>query len=310
MPPVAFTCFSGGGPMTDQRRRNRRQIWKLILHRLAIVVMILFILAPIYIMVLISITPPGVELTGSPQWLPTPTFVNFRAILHNWRDFFNAGAPSSPADLVLPGIRNSLYVAVPVAIANLLIAAPAGYAFARLRFPGRHSLALGLLGTQMLPALVLILPFFVLFRVLNLVDSLVGISLGDLAITVPFTIWIVANAVQDVPVELERAARVDGLNWLRSIFQITLPLARAGLIAGALFAFLVSWNDLLFPLVLISSPTKTMIQPAIAGMYSQITVNLGVMSAATVLAMIPPVIIAIAVLRPLTRGLLSGSVKG
>jgi ABC-type glycerol-3-phosphate transport system permease component len=162
----------------------------------------------------------------------------------------------------------------------------------------------------MLPALVLILPFFVLFRILNLVDSLTGIVLGDLAITVPFTIWIVANAVQDVPIELERAARVDGLNWLRSIFQITLPLARAGLIAGALFAFLVSWNDLLFPLVLISSPTQTMIQPAIAGMYSQITVNLGVMSAATVLAMTPPVIIAIAVLRPLTRGLLSGAVKG
>jgi ABC-type glycerol-3-phosphate transport system permease component len=296
--------------MTERGRHSWSRIGKVVLHRLAILLLILFILAPIYIMVLISVTPAGVELTGSPQWLPTPTFEHFRAILHNWHSFFSAGEPSSPAELVLPGIRNSLYVAVPVAIANLVIGAPAGYAFARLRFPARHSLALGLLGTQMLPALVLILPFFVLFRILNLVDSLTGIVLGDLAITLPFTIWIVANAVQDVPVELERAARVDGLTWLRSIFQVTLPLARSGLIAGALFAFLVSWNDLLFPLVLITSPTNMMIQPAIAGMYSQITVNLGVMSAATVLAMIPPVIIAVAVLRPLTRGLLSGAVKG
>jgi len=121
--------------MTSRRSRTQREIWKVILHRLAIVVMVAFILAPIYIMVLISITPPGAELTGSPQWLPTPTFENFRTILHSWRSFFTAGEPSSPADLVLPGIRNSLYVAVPVALANLLIAGPAGYAFARLRFP-------------------------------------------------------------------------------------------------------------------------------------------------------------------------------
>jgi len=296
--------------MTECGKLNWSRVGKVVLHRLAVLLLILFILAPIYVMALISVTPPGVELSGSPDWLPTLTGEHFRAILGNWRSFFSAESPSTPAELVLPGIRNSLYVAVPVAIANLVVGAPAGYAFARLRFPARHSLALGLLGTQMLPALVLILPFFVLFRILGMTDSLVGIALGDLAITLPFTIWIVANAVQDVPVELERAARVDGLNWLRSILQVTLPLARSGLIAGALFAFLVSWNDLLFPLVLITSPEHMMIQPAIAGMYSQITVNLGVMSAATVLAMIPPVIIAIAVLRPLTRGLLSGAVKG
>jgi multiple sugar transport system permease protein len=294
----------------EQRGPRWRRILKTVLHRLAVLLLVAFILAPIYIMVLVSITPPGIEFSGRPEWLPSPTWANFGAVLHNWRHFSSPVEPSSPADLVLPGIRNSLYVAVPVALLNLAIAGPAGYVFARLRFPARKSLALGLLGTQMLPALVLILPFFVLFRTLHLTNSLAGIMLADLAITIPFTIWIVANAVQDVPIELERAARVDGLSWPRSIFQVTLPLARPGLIAGALFAFLVSWNDLLFPLVLINAPSQTMIQPAIAGMYSQITVNIGVMSAATVLAMIPPVLIAIAVLKPLTRGLLSGAVKG
>lgn len=296
--------------MSNPRLIASRRLGKTLLHRLAIIGLVVFILAPIYVMVIVSIEPPGAVLTGVPQWLPRPTFVNFHAVLHNWRDFFGSVDASSPADLVLPGIRNSLYVAVPVALANLAIAGPAGYAFARLRFPARRTLALGLLGTQMLPALVLILPFFVLFRHLRLTDSLIGIALGDMAITLPFTIWIVANAVQDVPVELERAARIDGLGRIRSIVRITLPLARAGLIAAALFAFLISWNDLLFPLVLIISPNLTMVQPAIAGMYSQITINVGVMSAATVLAMLPPIIIAIAVLRPLTRGLLSGAVKG
>src|SRR5580704_12280115 len=120
--------------MTDRGERVKR-VLRFVLHRFAVLCMIVFILAPIYIMVLVSITPPGTELTGTPDWLPVPTFTNYSVILHNWRQFFDAIQPSSASDLVLPGIRNSLYVAVPVAIVNLLLAGPAGYAFARLRFP-------------------------------------------------------------------------------------------------------------------------------------------------------------------------------
>jgi multiple sugar transport system permease protein len=157
---------------------------------------------------------------------------------------------------------------------------------------------------------VLVLPFFVLFKHVGLTNSLVGVGIADLSITLPFTVWIISNAIQDVPTELERAARVDGLSRLGSIVRVALPLARSGIRTGGLFAFLFSWNDLIFPLILIVSPNLIMIQPAIAGMYSDIAYSFGPMSAAAILAIIPPLLIAVTALRSLAKGLMSGAVKG
>jgi multiple sugar transport system permease protein len=286
------------------------RIGKRILHRIAVLGIVFFILSPIYILFLVSITRQSTELSGSPQWLPFVTWANFSAVLQDWRHFFGSIPATSAASLVLPGLRNSLIVAIPVALINVIIAAPAGYAFGRLRFRGRHALALAMLCTQMLPSLVLVLPFFVLLRHVGLTNSLVGVAIADLSITLPFTIWIVSNAVLDVPIELERAARVDGLSRLGSIFRVAIPLAKSGLRTAGLFAFLFSWNDLIFPLILIVSPSLVMIQPAIAGMYGQIAYSFGPMAAAAILAIIPPLIIAITTLSALAKGLLSGAVKG
>jgi multiple sugar transport system permease protein len=285
-------------------------IGRTICHRLAVLGIVAFILAPIYVLLLVSVTKESTELSGTPQWLPSLTWANFAAVLNAWQHFFGSMPVVSAASLVLPGLRNSLEVAFPVAIFNMLIAAPAGYVFGRLRFPGSRALALAMLSTQMLPSLVLVVPFFVMFRHLDLTNSLLGVGLADLSITLPFTIWIIANAVQDVPVELERAARVDGLSRLASIFRVTIPLAKSGIRTGGLFSFLFSWNDLIFPLILIVSPSLIMIQPAIAGMYSDIASDFGAMSAAAILAIIPPLIVAITALRTLAKGLMSGAVKG
>lgn len=285
-------------------------IGRIILHRLAVLGIVAFILAPIYVLLLVSVTKESTEFSGTPQWLPSPTGANYAAVLHSWQNFFGYIPAISSASLILPGIRNSLEVALPVALVNVLVAAPAGYVFGRLRFPGNRVLALAMLSTQMLPSLVLVVPFFVMFRHLNLTNSLFGVGLADLSITLPFTIWIISNAVQDVPVELERAARVDGLSRLASIFRVTIPLAKSGLRTGGLFSFLFSWNDLIFPLILIVSPSLIMIQPAIAGMYSDIASDFGAMSAAAILAIIPPLIVAVTTLRSLAQGLMSGAVKG
>lgn len=285
-------------------------IGRIILHRLAVLCIVAFILAPIYVLLLVSLTKESTELSGTPQWLPSLTWANFGGVLHDWRQIFGSIPVVSSASLVLPGIRNSLEVALPVAFFNMLIAAPAGYVFGRLRFPGNRFLALAMLSTQMLPSLVLIVPFFVMFRHMGLTNSLLGVGLADLSITLPFTIWIIANSVQDVPAELERAARVDGLSRLASIFRVTMPLAKSGIRTGGLFSFLFSWNDLIFPLILIVSPSLIMIQPAIAGMYSDISFSFGPMSAAAILAIIPPLIVAITTLRSLAQGLMSGAVKG
>lgn len=296
--------------MTTDRRAILARWARTAAHRFAVALIILFVLSPIYVLVLVSLTQQSTEFSGTPQWLPSVTWSNFAAVLSNWRDVFGSVTATSAADLVVPGIRNSLLVAVPVALVNMLVAAPAGYVFARLRFPGRRALALGLLGTQMLPSLVLVLPIFILFNRIGLTDTLVGVGIADMSITLPFTIWIVSNSIQEAPVELERASRVDGLSRLGSIFRVAIPLARSGVRTGGLFAFLFSWNDLIYPLILIVSPGLIMIQPALAGMYSLIASSFGVMAAGAVIAMVPTMVIAVVAMRPLVRGFLSGAVKG
>jgi multiple sugar transport system permease protein len=295
---------------TSERRARVASVGRKIAHGFAVLLVVSFVLAPIYVLLLVSLTQQSTEFSGTPQWLPSVTSANFGSILSNWRGFFESITASTSADLITPAIRNSLIVAVPVALVNMLVAAPAGYAFARLRFPFRRSIALGLLGTQMIPSLVLVLPIFILFNRVGLTNNLIGVVIADMSITLPFTIWIVSNSIQDTPVELERASRVDGLSRIGSITRVAIPLARSGVRTGGLFAFLFSWNDLIYPLILIVSPGLIMIQPALAGMYNLIASNFSQMAAAAVIAMVPTMVIAVFAMRPLVRGFLSGAVKG
>jgi multiple sugar transport system permease protein len=295
---------------TSERRARLARVARKVGHGFAVFLVISFVLSPIYVLLLVSLTQQSTEFSGTPQWLPSVTGANFGSILSNWRGFFESVTASTSADLIAPAIRNSLLVAVPVALVNMLVAAPAGYAFARLRFPFRRSIGLGLLATQMIPSLVLVLPIFILFGRVGLTNSLVGVGIADMSITLPFTIWIVSNSIQDTPVELERASRVDGLSRIGSITRVAIPLARSGVRTGGLFAFLFSWNDLIYPLILIVSPGLIMIQPALAGMYNLIASNFSQMAAAAVIAMVPTMVIAVFAMRPLVRGFLSGAVKG
>ncbi len=287
-----------------------RPLLNTIAHSLAVLAIVVFVLAPVYVILLVSFSARSQVLLGQFQWVPHLVFGNYEAIFSQWRRLYENLPMSSEADFVLPGIRNSFIVAVPVACVNVVVACGAGYAFARLRFPGQRVFSLGLLATQMVPALVLMLPLFVIFQRFGLSDSLVGVMIADLSITLPFTIWIVSNAVDAVPVELDRASRVDGTHWFGSMVRVTLPLAKGGILTVGLIAFLFSWNDLIYPLILVSDPNLIQLQPAVAGMYTNLTADFGVMTAATVVATIPAVLIAALTLRPFIRGLLSGAVKG
>ena len=212
------------------------------------------------------------------------------------------------ADLIAPAIRNSFIVAVPVALVNMLVAAPAGYAFARLRFPLRRSIGLGLLGTQMIPSLVLVLPIFILFNRVGLTNSLIGVGVADMSITLPFTIWIVSNSIQDTPVELERASRVDGLSRIGSITRIAIPLARSG----------THWWALRVPL-LVERPhlspdpdrfTGPDHDPARSQACTTSTSELQPDGRRCRAGHGANMVIAVFAMRPLVRGFLSGAVKG
>lgn len=148
---------------------------------------------------------------------------------------------------------NSALVAVVVTASNLIFASMAGYALARIAFPGNNVLFLLVLGTMMIPGIVLLIPRFIIFRLLNLIDTYGGLILPMMVL--PFSIFLMRQFFLSVPAELEEAARIDGANRFQMFFRVVLPLARAALIALTIFTFQGNWNEFMTPLIVINRRT-------------------------------------------------------
>lgn len=273
---------------------------------LAACFMAAWVLVPFYFLFLLAIQSKADSLTTPPVWFPTPDLSNFTEILSH---AFSDEPASRPSDLIFPGIVNSAVVATFVAVINLLVGATAAYAFARYRFRGSQAIPVAMLGTQIVPIFALLVPYYVVFRNLGLTNSLAGIVVADLSFTLPFTVWLLRGYVQGIPPDIDRQARVDGCTRWGVFVRVILPLIRVGLLSVGLFAFLMSWNDFLFPLVLNSNEGSIMVQPAIAGLYNIREQSLGLMAAGTLLAAIPTLLIAVISQRFLVRGLLGGATK-
>ena len=165
--------------------------------------------------------------------------------------------------------------------------------------------------TRMTPSLALILPFFIVFRTLDLIDTRTALVIAYCSLILPLSTWIMKGYFEGLPPNLEKAALVDGCTRLQAIRKIILPVARPGLVGAGIFCFLVSWNEFIFALILTGSPKAQTIPVIIAGFLVQLRFyDYGPMFAASVLAVIPPVVIALAFQRYLVRGMLSGSLKG
>ena len=148
-------------------------------------------------------------------------------------------------------VFNSAFVAVLVTVGNLLFASMAGYALSRIDFPGREALFLGILGTMMIPGIVLLIPRFIVLKQLSLIDTYGGLILPGLVTA--FGVFLTKQFFQSIPVELEEAARIDGANRFQMFFLVSLPVARSVLIALTIFSFQGSWNEFMTPLIVIST---------------------------------------------------------
>lgn len=278
-----------------------------VLRWAVVVLLVIWVLAPLYFLALVALQSKADSLRTPPVWLPVPDFSNFTRILSR---AFSGGPAANPSDLIFPGIRNSAIVAIAVASINVALGSLAGYALARFRFPGSRTLPVAMLSSQMVPIFALVIPFYVVFRNLGLTNTRGGVVIAQLAYTLPFTVWLLRAYFQSVPVEVDRAARVDGCNRWQVFWRVVLPLARPGLISAGLFAFMVSWNDFLFPVVLNQNVDAMLVQPAIAGLYNVREQSFGIMAAGTLISAIPTMVLALVCQRFLVRGLLSGTGKG
>jgi multiple sugar transport system permease protein len=236
---------------------------------------------------------------------PEVTLDNYRMIFGLVR--FHA---EGQAAKILPSMLNTLIVAGVVTVLNLLVGTTAGYAYARFRFPLKGVSLYALLFTRMLPTIVLIPAFFLMFRAVGLQNTLTGLIVAYCAFTLPFTIWIMKAYFETIPAELDRSALVDGCNRLQAYYRVVLPVSGPGLVAGGAFTFMLCWNEFLVALVLNTKPGTTTLPPVIAAMNAQINIDYSVIAASGFLGALPAVILVLIFQRYLVQGLTAGSVKG
>jgi multiple sugar transport system permease protein len=281
-----------------------------------------YILAPVYWLVASSFQSEREIVSVPPHWIPhEPTLMNYAAIFHDSdtkvtyetrkeRDPASGGYIPSTARNLIPGMVNSLIVSVAVVVLNLLVGVPAAYALAMIRFRGRMTSIYFMLTTRVIPDIALVVPFFLFIQKLGLMDTLASLVITYLAITVPFTVFILTSYFESVPDELDKAARVDGCTRFQTMMRVYLPLAWPAIVAAILFTFLTSWNEFLLALLFTQTIASQTMPMVVASFTSDFTISYAFINAAGVLAVIPPVILAIVFERYIVSGLTAGAVKG
>lgn len=275
--------------------------------RFSIVAIFVWSFLPVAALVFISLSPATDLIRTPPSIFPsTLTFENYRMVL------MAEGTANVQAQRVPISLLNSFLIGSIVAVLNVGLGTFAGYGFARYAGNRFFSISLwALLLTRMVPALTLVLPFFVIFRSLGLIDTYPGMIIAYSTILMPLAAWMMKTAFETVPLSLERAALVDGCSRWTMFRKVLVPVVRPGIIAALIFCFLVSWNEFLFAMILTSTPRTQTIPVVIAGFLNQARFyEYGPLFAASVLAILPPVAVTFFFQRYLIQGALSGAVKG
>jgi multiple sugar transport system permease protein len=231
---------------------------------------------------------------------PTPTISNYLSLLTGSSDI----ATSIRQSTVNICVECAASTVVTVVLATL-----AAYAFARMTFRGRRILFYSALATMALPAYSTLIPLYRIMSTLGLVNTYTGIVLVYVSGFLPLATWILYNYMSSLPIALEEAGQVDGAGRMQVLWHVVLPLARPGIVSTAIITFLSAWAQFLFPLVLSSDLSTQPLTVAIAALQGRHTVPYSLMSAAGVVAVAVPAVIAVALNRYIVNGLLAGSVK-
>ncbi len=278
-------------------RRRRKAIFRASAIYLAAAVVLLVMAFPLYALVLTSVQPENLMRSRDIQVIPSHIiFDHYQAVL-------------TPGHIVplRQGMLNSLLVSLCTAAFCVLLALPAAYALARLRVPGSKAILGVLVSVYFLPTTLFLIPMFVVFVGWGLDDTILSLVLTYSGFILPFQIWILKTFIDRLPVELEEAARIDGCTPGQIVRLIVLPLIRPGILAGFVFAFILSWIEFLTPLIFTNS---LKISTVALGMFrSTIDIQIGQQAAAAVLTLLPVALVMIVFQRLVTQVMLAGADK-
>jgi multiple sugar transport system permease protein len=279
----------------EKARNRKKKIYSVISYSILILWVIITII-PLYWMLISSFRDTTVSVSFKPEWFPSEvtlaTYVRFLTETDALRWLFN-----------------SIFVSSVLTITNVIFSSLAGYAFAKLRFPGRNTIFWLLLGTMMIPAQVTLIPVYIMIvNVFGLVDTYLAIMLP--MFTVVGNIFLMKQYMSTLPTTLIQAARIDGCSEIGIFRKIILPISKPGVAVLAIFTFVSTWNEFFWPFLVTQSSSMRTIQVGLASFKFQDATDYGAMMAGSMLAALPMFILFFALQRYFLQGITIGAVKG
>jgi multiple sugar transport system permease protein len=267
--------------------------FELFVRYLLLILLLLFFLFPIYWLIATSLKTQVDIFAMPPKWLFVPTFENYIHVL-----------TSTPYP---EQAKNSLIAATLNVTASMIIGTLAAYSISRFKV-GTKNLLYWFLGIRMVPPIVASIPLFLIAASLRLIDTYIILPILYLTLNLPFVIWMMKSFLDEIPVDIEESALIDGCSHLGAMVRVVIPLATPGLVATAVFCFIMAWNEFLFAMLFTRAQTVTL-PVGLSGFITEQQIFWGYITAAAAISAIPPIIFALIFQRYLVRGLTFGAVK-
>ena len=269
-------------------------------HAIGLTIALVFALFPIFWMVSTSFKPTHEWAATPPVWITSnPTLANYSPLIEV--DFNTGWVDGNGASW--RALLHSFIIASAATVISLLIGGMAAIGFSRYR-AGGHALALAILTVRGIPTVVVAIPLLIMFGWLGLRDTHIGLILAYAAFTVPFAFWMLKSFVDEIPAEIEEAAMMDGMSRWLAYIRVTLPLMKGGVVATALFIFILNWSEFLLAVVLTEKTVVTM--PINMFLYSGV---FGIQAALATIAALPIVVVGLLIHKHLARGFTLGAIK-
>jgi multiple sugar transport system permease protein len=266
-----------------------------------LILLLIFTVLPMAWMLITSLKTGFAAMQYPPQWWPAePTLNNYTRLLD---------PTSSVGQDFLRYFWNSLWVSVLTTILATSVAVPAAYAFSRFRFPGRTALFFAVLLRNMFPAVIFLVPLFILMRWLHLANTPWSLVLTYLTFGLPLAIWLLKGFYDNIPIQLEQAARIDGATRFQAFFLVVMPLSTPGIIATAIYSFIGAWNEYVYAVTFLQDHDQMTLPVGIQRFFSENATDWPGLMAATFMMSVPVVVMFLVLQRYFVRALTEGAVK-